>query len=103
MKILLDHGADVNAQGGHYESALQASASGEGIYSAAQMLLDRGAYDINANDGEFGSALQAASAFGHKEMVELLLSHGEDVNAKGGNFGSALQAASGKDHEEIVE
>ncbi|KAI4086592.1 MAG: hypothetical protein L6R37_008403 [Teloschistes peruensis] len=41
-KMLLDKGADVNAQGGRYRNALQA-ASAEGHGQVVQMLLDKGA------------------------------------------------------------
>lgn len=53
--MLLERGADVNAQGGHYDSALQAaSASGRG--KMVQVLLGAGA-DVNAQGGRFGNAL----------------------------------------------
>ena len=46
VQVLLDKGADVNAQGGVYGNALQA-ASSEGHGQVVQMLLDKGA-DVNA-------------------------------------------------------
>ena len=58
MRLLLDHGADVNAQGGHYGSPLQAALQSKKI-EAIQLLLDRGA-DVNLQGGKFVSALQAA-------------------------------------------
>ncbi|KAJ6016374.1 hypothetical protein N7540_010965 [Penicillium herquei] len=42
MQILLERGADVNAQGGFYGNALLAARSG-GNYTLVQMLLERGA------------------------------------------------------------
>ncbi|KAJ5665326.1 NACHT nucleoside triphosphatase [Penicillium maclennaniae] len=50
VKVLLDRGADVNAQGGYYGNALQA-ASIHGHEKVVQVLLDRGA-DVNAESGE---------------------------------------------------
>ncbi|KAI1584776.1 ankyrin repeat domain containing protein [Pyrenophora tritici-repentis] len=47
--MLLDAGADVNAQGGDYGNALQA-ASAEGHEQVVKMLLDAGA-DVNAQGG----------------------------------------------------
>lgn len=44
--MLLDKGADVNAQGSNYGNALQAALS-RGYKTVVQMLLDKGA-DINA-------------------------------------------------------
>ncbi|KAF2718867.1 hypothetical protein K431DRAFT_123484, partial [Polychaeton citri CBS 116435] len=59
IQMLLDAGADVNAEGGHYGNALQA-ASLEGHTEVVQLLLDSGA-NVNAEGGHYGSALQAAS------------------------------------------
>ena len=42
VQILLDKGADVNAQGGRYSNALQAASDG-GHKPVMQMLLQRGA------------------------------------------------------------
>jgi ankyrin repeat protein len=46
VTLLLEKGADVNAQGGHYGNALQA-ASGGGHDSIVTLLLEKGA-DVNA-------------------------------------------------------
>jgi hypothetical protein len=79
VRSLLASGADVNAQGGEYGSALQAAAAG-GHTEIAQVLVDKGA-DVNAQGGEYGSALQVAVARGHTEMAQLLVDKGADVNA----------------------
>ncbi|KAJ7487896.1 ankyrin repeat-containing domain protein [Mycena latifolia] len=92
VRLLLNHGADVNATGGEYGSALQA-ASELGHIEIVHFLLDNGA-DAKAKGGKYGSALQAASRSGYMEIMRLLLQNGADVNAKGGEYGSALQAAS---------
>jgi hypothetical protein len=39
-KLLLDKGADVNAQGGYYGNALQAASEG-GLEAAVKLLLDK--------------------------------------------------------------
>jgi ankyrin repeat protein len=57
--MLLDRGADVNAQGGHYGSALQAASFG-GHENVVRMLLVRHGADVNSQGGEYGSALHAA-------------------------------------------
>jgi ankyrin repeat protein len=46
MKLLLDKGANVDAQGGYYGNALQA-ASSRGHEQVVKLLLDKGT-DINA-------------------------------------------------------
>ncbi|KAK4220982.1 ankyrin repeat-containing domain protein, partial [Podospora fimiseda] len=56
VKLLLDKGADVNAQGGFYGNALQA-ASSEGHQQIVKLLLDKGA-DVNAH----GSSQEVAGA-----------------------------------------
>ena len=42
MKLLLENGADVNAEGGKYRNALQAALS-EGHKEIVKLLLDKGA------------------------------------------------------------
>jgi ankyrin repeat protein len=55
-KLLIEKGADVNAQGGFYGNALQA-ASYEGHEAIAKLLIEKGA-DVNAQGGYYGNALQ---------------------------------------------
>ena len=101
VKLLLDAGAEVNAQGGGYGNALQV-ASYIGYEQVIKLLLHRGA-DINAQGGLYGNALQAASIGGHEQVVKLLLEQGANVNAQGGQYGNALQAASVSGHKQIVK
>ena len=49
IKLLLDNGADINAQGGFYGNALQIASAG-GHKAVVKLLLDRGA-DVNAQGG----------------------------------------------------
>jgi hypothetical protein len=101
VKLLLDKGADVNAQGGYMGNALQA-ASGEGHEQVVKLLLDKGA-DVNAQGGNYDNALQAASEGGHEQVIKLLLDKNVDVNTQGGHYGNALQAASRIGHEQVVK
>jgi hypothetical protein len=100
-KLLLDQGAEVNAQGGSYGNALQA-ASAEGHEQVVKMLLNNKA-DVNAQGGGYGNALQADSAEGHEQVVKMLLDNKADINAQGGGYGNALQAASYRGHEQVVK
>ncbi|KAF5342987.1 hypothetical protein D9758_013664 [Tetrapyrgos nigripes] len=99
--ILVEEGANVNAQGGEYGNALQA-ASYQGSKEIVKLLVEKGA-DINAQGGPYGNALQAASFQGSEEIVKLLVEKGADINAQGGQYGNALQAASYQGSEEIVK
>jgi hypothetical protein len=102
-RLLLDKGAEVNAQGGVYGNALQA-ASYRGHEQVVKILLNKGA-EVNAQQGgDYGSALQAASWGGYEQVVKILLDKGAEVNAQCGHiFGNALQAASYRGHEQVVK
>ncbi|KAJ6461205.1 hypothetical protein DFH09DRAFT_1495465, partial [Mycena vulgaris] len=101
LTLLIDKGADVNAQGGNFGNALQA-ASLNGHELLVQLLINKDA-NVNAQGGDYGNALQAASLNGHELVVQLLIDKGVDVNAQGGHFGNALQAASWNGHELVVQ
>ncbi|PIA90941.1 Serine/threonine-protein phosphatase 6 regulatory ankyrin repeat subunit A [Cercospora beticola] len=101
VKDLLTDGADVNAQGGQYDNALQA-ASVNGHVHIVRMLLDAGA-DLNAQGGYHDNALQAASANGHVYVVEALLRYGADANADEGLRSTALKVAAGNGYHAIVQ
>ena len=101
IQLLLDRGADVNAQGGKYGNALQA-VSYRGHDQVVQMLLDKGA-DVNAQGGYYGNALQAASKGGHNQVVQMLLDKGAEVNARGGWYDNALYAASVGGHDQVMQ
>jgi WD40 repeat protein/ankyrin repeat protein len=98
VELLLNKGADPNAQARLGSSALHA-ASSRGYVEIVIMLLNKGA-DV---EGKLGNALEAASYKGHSSIVELLLSKGADVNAQGGAYGGALQAASYGGYSSVVE
>ncbi|KAJ6142423.1 ankyrin [Penicillium samsonianum] len=81
-RVLLERGADVNAEGGVYGNALQAACA-RGHDKIAQILLEREA-NVNAEGGVYGNALQAAYAGGYDKIAQILLERGADVNAEGG-------------------
>ena len=128
VKLLLDHGADVNllgpfghtalvgpASNGHLEVVIflldrgvdvncnqgraLAMAAGYGYLEVVKVLLDRGA-DINPSRN---SPLVDAACEGKLEIVDFLLKQGADVNLRGGGYlGTALAAAAYHCHPEIV-
>ena len=77
VKLLLENGAEVNAEGGRYGNALQA-ASLNGNVVILKLLIENGA-EVNRNGGEYGSALHAASSVGNNVIVKLLLENGAEV------------------------
>jgi ankyrin repeat protein len=101
VKMLLDKGADVNAQGGQHDNALQAASVG-GHEQVVKMLLDRGA-DVNAQGGRCGNAIHAASSGGNERVVKMLLDKGADVNAQDWQHTNALHTASDRGHEQVVK
>ncbi|KAK5202772.1 hypothetical protein LTR41_011483 [Exophiala xenobiotica] len=101
VRMLVDAGADVNAQGDQCGSALQ-TASLQGKEKLVQILIDRRA-DINADGGTYGNALQAAAIRGREKEVQILLGSGADVNKQGGRYGTALQAASLLGFQKVVQ
>lgn len=96
VRLLLGHGADVNAVGSH-GTALQIAARKPEGCKMARLLLSKGA-EVNSPTQApwLWTALQDAALSGNEDMVELLLSQGAHVNAppscrRGGR--TALQAA----------
>ena len=101
LHLLLDRGADINAQDNTGQTALQ-WASSLGYIEIVQKLLDRGA-DINAQDNQGRTALQETSFSGDIEIVQILLDRGADINAQDNQGRTALQRASLDDQKDIVK
>jgi ankyrin repeat protein len=97
---LIANGSDVNAPGGYYGNALQAS-SHKSYLNIVRLLLEKGA-DVNLRGGRYGSALQAACSKQDLAIVELLLDKGADITIAG-KYGSILQAACYGGSEEIIK
>jgi ankyrin repeat protein len=91
VKMLLDKGADVNAQGGDYGNALQA-ASARGYEQVVETLLDKGA-DVNKQGGLYSNALNAAAVESHIATLELLLKNSADVSRHDSQRKSVLHHA----------
>ena len=88
VRLLLEHGADLQATNQRGSSALR-NAVRAGELETAKLLLDRGAR-LDA-DATGSSDLSIAAGQGDQEMVGLLLAHGADPNYDKGR--SALTAA----------
>lgn len=78
VKLLLDHGADINTRPQDGETALHEAANSGYLY-IVKLLLDRGA-DINTRDRSGRTALYLASKSGERDVTELLLKKGADAS-----------------------
>jgi Ankyrin repeats (3 copies) len=87
VQLLLKNGANVNAQGGHYDNALQAAAAG-GYEKVVEQLLH-----VNAQGGHYGRGLHTAASRGYEKVVEQLLQATADINALGKCYSDALDGA----------
>jgi len=74
VRLLLDHGADVNAQNQAGWTPLD-EASYYGALEVVRLLLERGA-DVEAKNNDGKTALHVAAAHGHDKVIELLREHG---------------------------
>ena len=83
VKLLLEKGAEVNAEGDSGLRNALSSASFNGNEVIVKLLLEKGA-EVSAEGGYYGNALQAASFYGndHETIVKLQLENGAEVNAK---------------------
>ncbi|KAJ7889168.1 hypothetical protein B0H14DRAFT_2562009 [Mycena olivaceomarginata] len=101
VKLLIEKGANLNAQGGRFGNVLQV-ASITGNKEMVQLLIEKGA-NVNAQGGEYGNVLQATLMMQeNKAVVQLLIDTGANVNALGGKYGSVLQAACYHKNEAVV-
>ena len=88
-KLLLDHGADINAKAKSGNTALLVASVGFGKYEIIKFLLDRGADPLVINNKK-ENALMRAALFGDTATISLLLSKGIDINAMAGDSTTAL-------------
>ena len=84
MRLLLDRGANIDAEGGRYGNALSAACS-RNNQEIMQILLERGA---NLN-----TALIAACRHDHTKSVCMLLARGADANTRHERHGTVLEIA----------
>ncbi|KAL9010697.1 MAG: hypothetical protein Q9173_004396 [Seirophora scorigena] len=91
VQMLIDAGADVNARGGIYHTALQAAAV-DGNDETMRVLVDAGA-ELNTSDGMYGNALSAAYCEGYYFCTGLLWERGVSNKLRGGKWGTPLGSA----------
>ena len=99
VKMLLDAGANVNAQDRNILSAAVSNGCGTKV---VKTLLEAKA-NVNARAKSYANALWAASAYGDEKVVQMLLDAKADVNANVPLHGTALVAASLRMNERVVQ
>ena len=100
-ELLLEHGADVNAEDRFGFRPLHWAAH-YGHKDVAELLLANGA-DMNPQEWQGLTPLHWAALEGHKDVAELLLAKGADVNAKDNEGRTPLAVAEEYGHTELVE
>jgi len=100
VQLLLEKGADVNAETNDGKTALMYAAA-KGRTEIVQLLLEKGA-DVNTKI--YGTPILLwAHENGHTKIIQLLLEKGADVNAKNKYGETALMRAAKEKHIEIVQ
>jgi hypothetical protein len=80
LQFLIEAGANLNATGGYYGTAIQAAAAAAPVDTkeVVEYLVQIGA-DVNIPGGRYGSPLQAALFFGNIEIAKYLILAGADL------------------------
>jgi ankyrin repeat protein len=102
VRLLLNRGADINAQDEWGRTALMIAADG-GYLETVKLLLDWEA-NVHLRDSNGNKALMRAAWKGHLEIVRSLLERGADVNTVDEKHGytALLLAAGGRaQHDEF--
>ncbi|KAK6399620.1 hypothetical protein LTR95_019409, partial [Oleoguttula sp. CCFEE 5521] len=103
VKVLLKHGADANATGGHEPDKRALHAAAEiGSTTLAKLLLSAGA-ELDAQGPNRLTALGMACQHGKTEIVRLLLERGAQPNPQHQHYGFELKIANDRGHYEVVK
>ena len=102
VKLLLEHGADINAKDEDDCTALMI-VCGAGQVECVKALLKHKGIDVNARDKDDYTALMCACNNGEVECAKFLLEHGADINAISKKGFTALRVACIKGEVECVK
>ncbi|KAH0556010.1 hypothetical protein GP486_006045, partial [Trichoglossum hirsutum] len=101
VKLLLEKGAEANAEDNSGTTALHMAAF-NGHEEIVKLLIEKGA-DVNAKNSSGWTPLHRAAFNGDEDIVKLLFEKGADVNAKDGNGWTPLYRAVFNGHEGMVK
>ena len=100
-RVLLEHGADVNARNNGFSTALHIAGQ-VGRIDVVRVLLEHGA-DVNARKDDHSTALHSAARWGGFEVVRVLLEHGASVGAEDNDGETPIQWASRSGDSGIIK
>jgi ankyrin repeat protein len=101
VRVLIEGGADINADTVRTGTALQAACQ-SGDSDIVNLLIEVGAF-VGAPRPLAPSPLQEAARNGHLEIVQLLLNKDADIDEQSDVLGTALEAACRGNHRSIAE
>lgn len=101
VELLLEKGADIEAEDQYRETALYKAAT-NGYDAVVMLLLENGA-DTEAKGQYWETALQKAAANEHEAVIKLLLEKGADIEAKNSYWETSLNKAAANKHEAVVK
>ena len=102
-RILLDHGAHVDAKAtGYHDITPFHCACYNGHLEFIQFLLEQGA-NLDVRNSFQETPLYSALSWGHLEIVRVLLDHGADPNVKGQGGSTPYQVAIRRGHHDVAQ
>jgi len=102
-RVLLDHGADVNAKATGYSDLTPFHcAVYQGHLDLTQFFLEQGA-NLNVRDSTQETPLYSALDRGHPEIARVLLDHGADPNVKRQGDSTPYQVATLRGYHDIAQ
>lgn len=84
MDILLNHGADIEAQSERTKDTPLSLACSGGRYEVVELLLTKMANKEHRNVSDY-TPLSLAASGGYVNIIKLLLSHGAEINSRTGS------------------